>query len=117
MELKRIVEELELEVITGIESLDRDIARGYVGDLMSDVIANAEAGDIWITMQVHMNVVAIASMKEIGAVVLVHDRKPLPETLPKAMSEGVVILGSSLSAFELVGRLYRLGVAGQSVGT
>ena len=113
MKLKRIVEELGFEVVTGGESLDAEITRGYSSDLMSDVIANSMPDDIWVTMQVHMNVVAIASMKEIGAVVLTHDRKPLPETLKKAKSEGVVILGSSLAAFEVVGRLYELGIKGQ----
>jgi hypothetical protein len=112
MKLQRIVEELGLEVISGAEDLDRDIERGYASDLMSDVIANAAPDDIWVTMQVHMNVVAIASMKEIGAVLLTHDRKPLPETLEKARDEGVVILGTDLTAFEAVGRLYKMGITG-----
>lgn len=113
MKLSDIVDDLGFKVISGAESLDREITRGYASDLMSDVIANAEADDIWVTMQVHMNVVAIASMKDIGAVVLTHDRNPLPETLQKAESEGVVLLGSSLTAFEVVGRLYQLGITGQ----
>jgi len=113
MKLKDIVDALGFEVITGADSLDGEITRGYASDLMSDVIANATQDDIWVTMQVHMNVVAIASMKEIGAVVLTHDRKPLAETLQKAESEGVVVLGSSLTAFEVVGRLYQLGIKGQ----
>jgi serine kinase of HPr protein (carbohydrate metabolism regulator) len=113
MKLSRIIEEIGLKVITGSDSLDREIEQGYASDLMSDVIANAASGDIWVTMQVHMNVIAIASMKEIGAVVLTHGRQPLPETLKKAEEEDVVILGSELSAFEVVGRLYRLGITGR----
>ena len=113
MKLKQIIDELGLVVLSRPESLDREITRGYASDLMSDVIANAMANDIWVTMQVHMNVVAVASMKEIGAVVLTHDRRPLPETVHRAESEGVVVLGSSLTAFELVGRLYTLGITGQ----
>ena len=113
MKLKDIVDALKFDVITGADALEVDITRGYASDLMSDVIANAAQDDIWVTMQVHMNVVAIASMKEIGAIVLTHDRKPLPETLQKAESEGVVVLGSSLTAFEVVGRLYQLGIKGE----
>ena len=113
MNLKNIIDELELEVLTCPNSLDHEITRGYASDLMSDVIANAMPGDIWITMQVHMNVVAVASMKDIGAVVLTHGRKPHPETVQKAEGESVVMLGSALPAFELVGRLYNLGIAGQ----
>ncbi|MBT3274936.1 MAG: serine kinase [Spirochaetales bacterium] len=113
MKLNEIVEQLELTILTEDQALNKTISRGYASDLMSDVIAHAMPGDIWVTMQVHMNVVAIASMKEIGAVVLSHDRKPLPETLKKAESEGITVLGSSLPAFELVGRLYKLGIPGQ----
>lgn len=112
MTLRQIVEELKLKVICGEAWLDKTISRGYASDLMSDVIANAMADDIWVTMQVHMNVVAIASMKEIGAVVLTHDRKPLPETLQKAESEDVIILGTERTTFEVAGRLYQLGITG-----
>lgn len=112
MRLKEIVEKLRLEVLTGQNFLDRNIERGYSGDLMSDVIANARPNDIWVTLQVHMNVVAIAGMKEIGAVVFTQDRRPLPETLQKAVDEDVSLLVSTLSAFELVGQLHRLGISG-----
>lgn len=113
MKLQEIVDTLGLEIISGPDTLDTEITRGYASDLMSDVIANAMADDIWVTMQVHMNVVAIASMKDIGAVVLTQDRKPLPETLQKSESEGVVLLGCSMTTFEIVGRLYQLGIKGE----
>ena len=112
MNLEAIVNELGLKVQTGKDLLNREITRGYASDLMSDVIANAQAGDIWITLQVHINVVAIASMREIGAIILTHNRQPLPETEKKAREEGVPILVSDLPAFELVGRLYSLGISG-----
>ena len=112
MNLKVLVSELRLKVRTGKDLLDREITRGYASDLMSDVIANAQAGDIWITLQVHINVVAIASMREIAAIILTHNRQPLPETEKKAREEEVPILISDLPAFELVGRLYSLGISG-----
>ncbi|TFG62309.1 MAG: serine kinase [Spirochaetales bacterium] len=112
MKLSEIVEKLQLEVMCGRESLDQEIERGFAGDLMSDVIANARPKDIWVTMQVHMNVVAITGMKETGAVVFTQGRIPLPETLRKAENEDAVLLGTGLTAFELVGRLYRLGITG-----
>lgn len=112
MRLKEIVDKLQLEVLSGQKFLDRTIDRGYAGDLMSDVIANAHANDIWVTLQVHMNVVAIAGMKEIGAVVFTQGRRPLPETLQKAVDDDVPLLVSTLTAFELVGQLYQLGISG-----
>ena len=112
MRLSDIVSTLDLTVICDGGDIDREITGGYATDLMSDAIAHARAGDLWVTLQVHVNVVAIASMKDLGAVVLTQDRQPLPETLQKARDEGIPLLGSNLCAFELIGRLYQLGIRG-----
>ncbi len=112
MQLGKIVDELGLTVLCGGELLDRDVSRGYSSDLMSDVIAHGEKGDVWLTMQVHMNVVAVAAMKEVAAVILSGNRKPEDDVIEKANEEGVVVLSSELPTFEIAGRLYRLGVAG-----
>ena len=113
MRLAGIVEKLDLEVLCGNAHLDEEVARGYASDLMSDVIANAASGDVWITLQTHLNTIAVASMKELAAIVLIQNRRPLSETLAKAKEEEVPILVSSLPAFELIGRLYALGIPGQ----
>ena len=113
MRLNDIVDELEFSVLCGSHLLDRDTKRGYSSDLMSDVIANGKSGDIWLTMQVHMNVVAVAAMKEVAAVVLSAGRTPPDEVIEKAKAEDVVILSSELPTFEIAGRIYRLGVTGQ----
>lgn len=112
MRLTEIAEKLDLSVVCDGGSLDREISGGYASDLMSDVIAHVRPGDVWVTLQVHMNVVAVAAMKEIGAIVLTHGRTPLADTVTKAQDEGVPILVSSLPAFEVVGRLYELGIRG-----
>ena len=76
------------------------------------MIAHATEGDLWVTLQVHLNVAAVASMKGLAGIVVIGGRKPEPETLAKAESEGIPLFTSSLSAFELVGRLYELGLRG-----
>jgi len=80
---------------------------------MSDVIAHAEAGDIWITLQIHMNTVAVAGMKELAAVVFCGGRHPDDEVLQKATEQKVPLFTSSLAAFEIAGRLYALGIRGE----
>lgn len=98
---------------TGEDRLDREVRRGYVSDLLSDVLANCEEGDLWITLQVHPNVVAVASIKGVAAIVLINGREPQEETMEKARQENLPMLVSSLSAFDLAGRLYALlGQAG-----
>jgi hypothetical protein len=111
MVLKEIVDRLNMTVRTGAGLLDREVTGGYVSDLMSDVIANAQEGDLWITLQIHPNIVAVAVMKSIAAIVLINGRTPEPATIEKAEAEGVPILIADMPAFELAGRLFALGIS------
>ncbi|MFW6182141.1 MAG: serine kinase [Spirochaetota bacterium] len=112
MKLSEIVERLDLQVHCCEGRLDQEISRGYASDLMSDVIARAQEGDLWVTLQVHVNVVAVGVMKGLSGVVFVNGREPEPDTLARARDEGLPLLTSGLPAFELIGRLYALGVRG-----
>lgn len=110
MTLRTITEKLGFSVCCDPENLDREVTGGYAGDLLSDVIANSKAGNVWITMQVHANIVAVAVLKELAAIILVNGRQPAGDTLKKAAEENVVILSSTKTAFDVVGGLYSLGV-------
>jgi len=116
MKLSEIVEKLGLKIRTGGGKLDREVSRGYASDLMSDVIAHSMKNDIWVTIQIHLNIVAVASMKELSCIVLINGKEPEKETLEKAEAEGIPILVSDLPAFELIGRLYQLGISGKKNG-
>lgn len=110
MKLNEIVSKLDLEIKSGNDQLNNEVTGGYASDLLSDVMANAQAGNIWITLQIHQNIVAVATLKEIAGIILVNNRQPEEETLQKATYEKIPIMVSKLSTFELVGRLYQLGV-------
>lgn len=110
MKLKELIEKESLIIRCGDNLLDTEITGGYVSDLLSDVIANAKTGDVWVTMQVHINIVAVALLKEIAAIVIVQGREPNEDTLKKAVEENIPILVSKLPAFQLVGRMYELGI-------
>jgi hypothetical protein len=112
MKLTQIIEKLQLEIRTGGNRLDIDVARGYASDLMSDVMANANEGDLWITLQVHQNIVAVAVMRSLAGIILVNGREPDAETIRKAKAEEVPIMISTMPTFELVGRLFELGISG-----
>jgi serine kinase of HPr protein (carbohydrate metabolism regulator) len=113
MILADIVKHLGLEVYTPRSPMKRRVLRGYTGDLLSDVIAHAGKADLWITIQVHPNIVAVAVLKELAAVVIANGREPAPETVEQAAQEKIPLLGSRLSAFEIAGRLYERGVKGR----
>lgn len=117
MKLADLVDALGLEVRSAHESLHREVQGGYASDLLSDVLANAREGDVWITLQIHLNIVAVAIMKDIIAIILVGGREPEEETVQRAQAEGIPMMVGKLPAFELIGRLHRLGVRGADVKT
>ncbi len=108
MKVSELVEKLGLTVFSGSEGLDREITGGYVSDLLSDVMGNAKEGNVWITLQVHQNVMAIASLKEMAAVILVNNLVPHENTVRHSNDENLPVLGTCLSTFEMAGKLYQI---------
>jgi len=108
MDLKTIQSELGLLVQCAAERLGTVVTGGYVGDLLSDVMANSAKGQVWVTRQVHQNIVAVATLKELSGIIIVQGAMPDKDTVAKAENEGLPILTTGLSAYEVVGRIYRL---------
>lgn len=110
MNVKELVQRFNLQVAAGQEALDRRIQGGYCGDLLSDVMANAPDGCIWLTVQTHQNIVAVAVLHEMAAIVLTGGHAPDQETIDKAEEEGIPILMWPHSAFVLAGQVHAAGV-------
>jgi len=110
MKLQEIIDSLSLKVETPAADLGREVNGAYVSDMMSDVMGNAKDGFLWITIQVHLNIIAVASLKNLSGIILVNSRVPAEDTLKKAIAENIPIMTTPLSAFDLVGLLYGLGL-------
>ena len=110
MKLQEIIDSLSLKVETPSTDLNREVKGAYVSDMMSDVMGNAKDGFLWITIQVHLNIIAVASLKNLSGIILVNSRVPAEDTLKKAIAEHIPIMTTPLSAFDLVGMLYGLGL-------
>jgi len=108
--LKDIAQKLDLKVVSG--DIDRQVSGGYSSDLLSDVIANAQKDNIWITLQTHVNIVAVANLKELAGIILINGRQPEESTLNKAKQENIPIMLTELPTFEIVGKLYEMGIYG-----
>jgi serine kinase of HPr protein (carbohydrate metabolism regulator) len=108
MKLKEIIEKLQLEVLTGQDKLDEEVTGGYTSDLLSDVIANSKQGNLWVTLQIHQNIIAVAKLKDLSGIIIVNNRKPDEDTLQKAKEENVPLLVSEEMAYEVSGKLYEL---------
>jgi predicted transcriptional regulator len=108
MKVKEIVDSLGLKVFSGAEGLNCEVVGGYASDLLSDVMGHANEGQLWVTLQTHKNVMAIASLKELSAIVLVKGFEPEPDCLSQSNIEGIPILGTEEEAFEITGKIYNL---------
>ena len=107
MTVKEIIDRLGLQCLHEA-NLDTEVTGAYASDLLSDVMGNARSGQVWITMQTHKNVTAIASLKDIPAVIIVRDGVPDDDMLEHARDEDICILVSHDPTFQVCGKLYAL---------
>ncbi len=106
MVVSEVAEKLGLRILA--RGCDSPVSGGYVADLLSDVIANAVEGCIWITVQQHLNIIAVAQLKKVAAILIPHGNLPDASVLERAGKEGIFMLQGDSSAFALCGRLYNL---------
>lgn len=112
MQLRQLAEALNLTTKAGEPGLDAEVTGGYAADLLSCAMAGARKGNVWLTLQGHLNVVAIASLAELSGIIVTESKPVTMDTVAKADEEGIPILTTPLSTFELAGRLWELGVRG-----
>ncbi len=108
MTVKELAEKLELKIFSGNSGLNKEISGGYTSDLLSDVMGFANEGCVWITLQKHRNIMAVASGKEISAIILVKGFEPEADVVELSESEGIPVLGTDKQAFEITGEIYNL---------
>jgi len=106
MKVSELVKKYGLKVFAGEQGLNNKISGGYVSDLLSDVMGNAAENEVWITLQTHHNLMAIASLKDLAAVILVKGFEPDEDTLERSREEGIPLLGTNTGTFEMAGKLY-----------
>jgi hypothetical protein len=110
--IKEVVEKLNLEVVSSARTLDRPVAGGYASDLLSCVMKGAKKDYVWVTLQSHVNVVAVASLIDLAGVILTEGNRPDQETLSRAENEGVALLLTPRTTYSVVGDLHALGIKG-----
>ena len=113
MNLNAIIKKLDLTVLAGQDNCDIDVSGGYTSDLLSDVIANSKEKNLWITLQTHQNIIAVAKLKDLAGIIIVNNREPKEDTIQKAKEENVPLLISGLMTFEVSGKLHALLSSGE----
>lgn len=105
---EKVIADLELTLLTDPRTLERQILGAYCGDLLSDVLAHASPGDIWITIHRHRNIIAVASLANLNGIIITGNRNPEPDTLEFAQKEGMPLFTTPLKNFQAAGRLYNI---------
>ncbi len=89
---------------------DSEVACGYTCDLLSWVMARGKAGCAWVTVQTHMNVVAVASLHDMACIICPEGIEPEAPSVAKAAQEGIAVLRSDKSAYEICGLMHQAGI-------
>jgi hypothetical protein len=111
MDIQKIIEKLDLTVLYLGNSPEEMVPTGgYASDLLSCVMAGARQGNIWVTLQAHMNIVAVAALLDLCAIIITEGAQPDASTLAKAQEQSVSILSTRLPSFTVIGRLWELGI-------
>jgi len=111
MNLQTIIDELELTILTTPQDFTSITPKGgYTSDLLSCVMAGAKSGNIWVTLQAHLNIVAVASMLDVAAVIITEDAQPDSATIAKANDQGVIMLSTPKPSYEICGTLWQMNL-------
>jgi len=111
MDLKTIIEKLNLEVLTETKDFNAVVpASGYASDLLSCVMAGAKKDGLWITLQSHDNIVAVAALLDLAAVIITEDARPDASTIERANSKNITLLATPLPSFQIAGQLWEMGL-------
>lgn len=114
MTLEQIIKELDLKVLTEAKDFSTITpTHGYVSDMLSCVMTGAKHQSVWVTLQAHNNIVAVACLLELAAVIITEDAQPDKDTIQKANEEGLTLLSCSQNSFLVTGKLWELGLRDQ----
>jgi len=105
-----VIERLGLQAVAGDAPEATVVAGAQVCDLLSHVMSQGRAGQVWITIQTHANIIAVATLAKLAAVIIADGFQPEEETIMRAEDEGVALLLSGEKAYTLAGQLWELGI-------
>lgn len=115
MTLQEIIETLHLTVLTRpVDFSSITPTSGYASDLLSCVMAGAKGHGVWVTLQAHINIVAVAALLDLAAIIITENAIPDPATIEKANEEGVILLSTDKPSFYVAGMLWEAGLRDHS---
>lgn len=109
MEISNFAEQLKLSTLFE-PNKEINIEGVYIGDLLSIVMAKAKQNFAWITIQTHINIIAVAELLDLSCIIVVENMEIEQETIEKAKELGIPVFKTSESAYKIACRLYSMGI-------
>ncbi len=111
MTLEQIITKLKLTVLTEAKNFSLiEPTSGYASDLLSCVMSGAAHHSVWVTLQAHSNIVAVAALLDLSAVIITEGAMPDAATIAKANEEGIILLFTNEPTFYIAGKLWEMGL-------
>lgn len=107
MKVKEMAKALNMEALTDA-GMDNEVTGVYACDLLSRVMSGCQEGDAWITVQTHLNVIAVAELDDAACIIVPEGIVTPADTLEKAEETGIAIVSSELGTYELCWKLHEL---------
>ncbi len=108
MILHNLITKIPFEILTKKIQTNISFQYVYASDLLSNALASINPYTAWITVQVHQNILGIASIKQCPLILFSEGAKPEDSIISLAEEKEIYLLGSSYPTFELSGLLYCL---------
>jgi len=106
--VKELQSKLNLNALNAVS--DTEVDGAFVSDMLSDVMAGAKAGNVWVTVQTHKNIVAAANLVDAPAIIIVRGKKVPEDTVQMADKVGVTLFATDLDTFQIAVKLFEAGV-------
>lgn len=108
MTIKQVADKLELKPVTAM--FDKEVTGVYMSDMVSDVIANARAGNLLVTVQIHNNVIAAANLVDIAAIIVTQGKQPAADVVKMAEKAEIAILSTPMNGWQVATKLFEIGI-------
>ena len=108
MTVKELQSKLNLNALNAVN--DTEVEGAFISDMVSDVMAGAKAGNVWVTVQTHKNVIAAANLVDVPAVIVVRGKKVPEDTVQMADKVGVTLFTTDMDTFQIAVKLFEAGV-------
>jgi serine kinase of HPr protein (carbohydrate metabolism regulator) len=106
--VKDLQSKLNLKALN--EATDTEVVGAFISDMLSDVMAGAKAGNVWVTVQTHKNIIAAANLVDVPAIIVVRDKKVPDDTLQMANRVGLTVFATELDSYQIAVKLYEAGI-------